>query len=125
MGKAQRLAPTAADDLQIKWHCALNEVPVAVLNPEACSSDFKSFPLVSYEEADRDNSLYKYLEISAVGKFSAISSFIETLHGKKQNLKHFKFLTAFNTYSNAIKMRFIDVSNYLDELKLFNCGMEK
>lgn len=58
LAEVQRLAPTA-DDLWIKWHCALNGVPAVILNPEACSSDFKSFPLVSYEKADRDNSLYK------------------------------------------------------------------
>lgn len=55
--EALRTAPTA-DDLWIKWHCSLNGVPAVVLNPEACSSDFKSFPLVSYEKADRNNSLY-------------------------------------------------------------------
>lgn len=57
LAEVLRVAPTA-DDLWIKWHCGLNGVPVVILNPEACSSDFKSFPLVSYAKADRDNSLY-------------------------------------------------------------------
>lgn len=51
------IAPTA-DDLWIKWHCSMNGVPAVILNPEACSSDFKSFPLISYEKADREHSLY-------------------------------------------------------------------
>jgi hypothetical protein len=58
MKEAKRMAPTA-DDLWIKWHCALNGVPAVILNPEACTSDYKSFPVVSYDEAYRGNSLYK------------------------------------------------------------------
>jgi GR25 family glycosyltransferase involved in LPS biosynthesis len=57
LSQAKNLAPTA-DDLWIKWHCSLNGVPAVILNPEACISDFKSFPLVSYETTDRNNSLY-------------------------------------------------------------------
>jgi len=55
--EAQRMAPTA-DDLWIKWHCALNGVPSVVLNPEACTSDYKSFPVVNYDHDYRSNSLY-------------------------------------------------------------------
>lgn len=55
--EAQRIAPTA-DDLWIKWHCALNGVPSIVLNPEACTSDYKSFPVVNYDKEYRNNSLY-------------------------------------------------------------------
>jgi hypothetical protein len=55
--EAQRIAPTA-DDLWIKWHCTLNGVPSVVLNPEACSSDYKSFPVVNYDNSYRGNSLY-------------------------------------------------------------------
>lgn len=58
LNAAKRNAPTA-DDLWIKWHCALNGVPAVILNPEACASDLKSFPLVSYGEDYRKNSLYK------------------------------------------------------------------
>jgi len=54
---AQRIAPTA-DDLWIKWHCALNGVPAVILNPEACSSDYKSFPVVNYDKSYRNISLY-------------------------------------------------------------------
>ncbi len=58
MKEAKRMAPTA-DDLWIKWHCALNGIPAVILNPEACTSDYKSFPVVSYDESYRGNSLYK------------------------------------------------------------------
>ena len=54
---ALKCAPTA-DDLWIKWHTTLNFIPSTILNPEACLSDYKSFPLVSYEKEDRDASLY-------------------------------------------------------------------
>jgi hypothetical protein len=54
---ALRLAPTA-DDLWIKWHCALNGVRSIILNPEACLSDYKSFPVVDYSPEYRGNSLY-------------------------------------------------------------------
>jgi len=56
--EAMLLAPTA-DDLWIKWHCALNGVPSVVLNPEACTSDYKSFPVVDFSREYRDVSLYK------------------------------------------------------------------
>jgi hypothetical protein len=55
--EAQRIAPTA-DDLWIKWHCALNGVPSVILNPEACTSDYRSFPVVNYDHDFRDKSLY-------------------------------------------------------------------
>jgi hypothetical protein len=58
MKEAKRTAPTA-DDLWIKWHCALNGVPAVILNPEACTSDYRSFPVVSYDDDYRGNSLYK------------------------------------------------------------------
>ena len=54
---ALQLAPTA-DDLWIKWHHALNGVPSVILNPEACTSDYKSFPVVNYNKSYRGNSLY-------------------------------------------------------------------
>lgn len=54
---ALSLAPTA-DDLWIKWHCALNGVPSVILNPEACTSDYKSFPVVDFSKEYRRNSLY-------------------------------------------------------------------
>lgn len=65
---AKALAPTA-DDLWIKWHCALNGVPAVVLNPEASTSDYKSFPVVSYAADYRDVSLYaKFNKDVAGGK---------------------------------------------------------
>ncbi|MGF6811229.1 hypothetical protein OKW30_006421 [Paraburkholderia sp. Clong3] len=57
LSAALEIAPTA-DDLWIKWHCALNGFPSIVLNPEACSSDYKSFPVVNYDKSFRGNSLY-------------------------------------------------------------------
>lgn len=57
MAAAGSLAPTG-DDLWIKWHCAMNGVPALILNPEACTSDYKSFPVVDYSKAYRSNSLY-------------------------------------------------------------------
>ena len=54
---ALSLAPTA-DDLWIKWHCALNGVPSVILNPEACTSDYKSFPVVDFSKEYRSNSLF-------------------------------------------------------------------
>ena len=54
---ALSLAPTA-DDLWIKWHCAGNGVPSLILNPEACTSDYKSFPTVNYSNEYRCKSLY-------------------------------------------------------------------
>lgn len=56
--KAVELAPTA-DDLWIKWHCALNGVKAKILNPEAATSDYKSFPVVDYSAEYRDVSLFK------------------------------------------------------------------
>ena len=58
MNAATMLAPTA-DDLWIKWHCGLNGVKALIINPEAATSDYKSFPLVDYSGDYRDNSLYK------------------------------------------------------------------
>lgn len=57
LAAVQRLAPTA-DDLWVKWHYALNGVPAVILNPEACTSDYKSFPLANYDKDYRNNSLY-------------------------------------------------------------------
>jgi hypothetical protein len=57
LADALRLAPTA-DDLWIKWHCALNGVPAVILNPEACTSDYKSFPVVNYDKSYRSVSLF-------------------------------------------------------------------
>jgi hypothetical protein len=68
MADALKLAPTV-DDLWIKWNCALNGVPAIILNPEACTSDYKSFPVVSFDKAYRDVSLYKqHNSSSANGK---------------------------------------------------------
>jgi len=62
------LAPTA-DDLWIKWQCGLNGVPAIVLNPIACTSDYKGFPVVDYSKEYRGNSLYSsYNANSAQGK---------------------------------------------------------
>ena len=62
------LAPTA-DDLWIKWQCGLNGVPAMVLNPIACTSDYKGFPVVDYSKEYRGNSLYSnYNANSAQGK---------------------------------------------------------
>ena len=54
---ALELAPTA-DDLWIKWHCAMNGVPAVIINPEACTSDHKGFPAVDYSTDYREVSLY-------------------------------------------------------------------
>jgi hypothetical protein len=51
------LAPTA-DDLWWKWHSAMNGVPTFIINPEACTSDYKSFPVVDYSKEYRGHSLY-------------------------------------------------------------------
>jgi hypothetical protein len=68
MEDALALAPTA-DDLWIKWHCALNGVPSLILSPEACTSDYVSFPVVDYSKEYRGNSLYAiYNASSAHGK---------------------------------------------------------
>ncbi len=65
---ALKLVPTA-DDLWIKWHCALNGIPAVILNPEACTSDYKSFPVVNYDKSYRDVSLYvQHNSSSAHGK---------------------------------------------------------
>jgi hypothetical protein len=65
---ALALAPTA-DDLWIKWHVALNGVPSIILNPEACTSDYKSFPVVDFSAEYRNISLYaKHNASSAQGK---------------------------------------------------------
>lgn len=55
---AKELAPTA-DDLWIKWHTGLNGVKATILNPEAATSDYKSFPVVDYSSEYRDVSLFK------------------------------------------------------------------
>lgn len=55
---AIKLAPTA-DDLWIKWHTGLNGIKSIILNPEAATSDYKSFPVVDYSAAYRDVSLFK------------------------------------------------------------------
>jgi len=65
---ALAVAPTA-DDLWIKWQCGLNGVPAIVLNPIACTSDYKGFPVVDYSKEYRGNSLYSsYNANSAQGK---------------------------------------------------------
>lgn len=69
---ALRCAPTA-DDLWIKWHTTLNFIPSTILNPEACLSDYKSFPLVSYQKEDRDISLYASHNSSGSGSKNDIS----------------------------------------------------
>lgn len=58
VGLATSLAPTA-DDLWIKWHTGLNGVGAIILNPEAATSDYKSFPVVDYSAEYRDVSLFK------------------------------------------------------------------
>ncbi len=68
LDNALALAPTA-DDLWIKWQCGLNGVPAIVLNPIACTSDYKGFPVVDYSKEYRGNSLYSsYNANSAQGK---------------------------------------------------------
>jgi len=72
------LAPTA-DDLWIKWQCGLNGVPAIVLNPIACTSDYKGFPVVDYSKEYRGNSLYSsYNATSAQGKNDDSVSRLET-----------------------------------------------
>lgn len=69
---ALELAPTA-DDLWIKWHCALNGVKSIVLNPEAATSDYKSFPVVCYSDEYRDVSLYRAHNAQSSGGKNDIS----------------------------------------------------
>jgi hypothetical protein len=77
LNDALNLAPTA-DDLWIKWHCALNGVPSLILNPEACTSDYASFPVVDFSREYRGNSLYaNYNANSAHGKNDASVSSLE------------------------------------------------
>ena len=57
LAEAINMAPTS-DDLWIKWHCALNGVPTVILNPEACTSDYESFPVVNFDKSYRNVSLY-------------------------------------------------------------------
>jgi hypothetical protein len=64
--KIKEIAPTV-DDLWIKWHCALNGVKSQILNPEACSSDYKSFPVVDYSKEYRGNSLYAMMNSKKAG----------------------------------------------------------
>lgn len=66
INKIKEIAPTV-DDLWIKWHCALNGVKSQILNPEACSSDYKSFPVVDYSKEYRGNSLYAMLNSKKAG----------------------------------------------------------
>lgn len=77
LADALRLAPTA-DDLWIKWHYALNGVRSIILNPEACLSDYKSFPVVDYSPEYRGNSLYaSHNSIQAGGKNDVAVSGLE------------------------------------------------
>ena len=62
----KEIAPTV-DDLWIKWHCALNGVKSQILNPEACTSDYKSFPVVDFSNEYRGNSLYAMLNSKKAG----------------------------------------------------------
>jgi hypothetical protein len=65
---SKKLAPTG-DDLWIRWNCALNGVPAIILNPEACTSDYKRFPVVDYSKEYRGNSLYSlHNSSSALGR---------------------------------------------------------
>ena len=82
---ALRLCPTA-DDLWIKWHAALNGVPSLILNPEACTSDYRSFPVVDYAAEVRNNSLYaQYNAQGAEGKndaaVQALEAYFQQRHG--------------------------------------------
>ncbi|VUZ22687.1 Uncharacterised protein [uncultured Comamonas sp.] len=70
---ALELTPTA-DDLWIKWHCGLNGVKSVILNPEASTSDYKSFPVVDYSAEYRDVSLFKAHNSSASGGKNDIST---------------------------------------------------
>lgn len=62
----KEIAPTV-DDLWIKWHCVLNGIKSQILNPEACSSDYKSFPVVDYSKEYRGNSLYAMMNSKKAG----------------------------------------------------------
>jgi len=65
---ALQFTPTA-DDIWIKWHLTLNGVPSVILNPEASTSDYKSFPVVNYDKSYRGNSLYAiYNSTASEGK---------------------------------------------------------
>lgn len=72
LNTALELAPTA-DDLWIKWHCALNGSKSMILNPEACTSDYKSFPVVDYSASYRDISLFKAHNSNASGNRNDVS----------------------------------------------------
>lgn len=85
MAEAISHAPTA-DDLWIKWHCALNGVPAVILNPEACTSDYKSFPVVNFDKTYRNVSLYAHHNSSSAQNknnltVQALESFYEKTYG--------------------------------------------
>jgi len=85
----KEIAPTV-DDLWIKWHCALNGIKSQILNPEACSSDYKSFPVVDYSKEYRGNSLYAMMNSKkAGGKNDVAVANLETYFAKEYgyNLK--------------------------------------
>lgn len=69
---AKKLAPTA-DDLWIKWHTGLNGIKAIILNPEASTSDYKSFPVVDYSAEYRNVSLFKAMNSNSSGGKNDIS----------------------------------------------------
>lgn len=80
---AVAIAPTA-DDLWIKWHCALNGIPSVILNPEASTSDYRSFPVVDYSDDYRDVSLYrKYNKEGSLDKNSTTIQALEKFYKDK------------------------------------------
>lgn len=90
---ALNLAPTA-DDLWIKWHCALNGVKSIVLNPEAATSDYRSFPVVCYSDEYRDVSLYRAHNAQSSGGKNDIS--VENLE------RHYSAEYGYNLHSLCI-----------------------
>jgi hypothetical protein len=66
MAAALKLAPTA-DDLWIKWHTSMAGIKSYIINPAACESDYKSFPLVDYSSDARANTLYSTHNRDAAG----------------------------------------------------------
>lgn len=87
--KAIELAPTA-DDMWIKWHTSMNGVKSVILNPEASTSDYKSFPVFDYSKEFRDLSLFKMHNADGAG-----SKNDKTVNSLEE---HFKSQTGLNLF---------------------------
>lgn len=94
---AKDLAPTA-DDLWIKWHCGLNGVAAMILNPLACTSDYKSFPVVDYSKEYRGKSLFSiYNSSSSHGKNDTSVKRLEKYFTEKYDVCLGDFLYSYTT----------------------------